>query len=79
MTDSTHIESLQAQRAQETEQLYRRNALRHALSVLDPQPGDVTLDYGALLTRLQAVITAELAAQQPEAAQPQEDDADAGL
>jgi hypothetical protein len=79
MADPANLETLQAQREQETQQLYRRNALRHALSVLDPQPGDVTLDYGALLTRLQAVITTELAPQQPEAAKPQEEDTDAGL
>lgn len=78
MADSANLETLQAQREQETQQLYRRNALRHALSVLDPQPGDVALDYGALLTRLQAVITTELAPE-PEAATPQEDDANAGL
>jgi predicted component of type VI protein secretion system len=77
MADPANLETLQAQREQETQQLYRRNALRHALSVLDPQPGDVALDYGALLTRLQDVITAALAAQHPEAAQPQEEATDA--
>ena len=76
MADPANLETLQAQREQETQQLYRRNALRHTLSVLDPQPGDVTLDYGALLTRLQAVLTAELAAQS-ETVQPQEEATDA--
>jgi hypothetical protein len=77
MADPANLETLQAQREQETQQLYRRNALRHALSVLDPQPGDVALDYAALLTRLQDVLTAELAAQHSEAAPPQEEATDA--
>jgi hypothetical protein len=61
MAESTNIEALQDQRNQETLQLYRRNALRHTLSVLDPQPGDVALDYAALVTRLQEVLAREAA------------------
>lgn len=59
MADTPNLETLQAQQNQETLQIYRRNALRHALSVLDPQPGDVALDYAALVVRLQEVLARE--------------------
>jgi len=59
MAESTNIEALQDQRNQETLQIYRRNALRHTLSVLDPQPGDVGLDYAGLVARLQEVLARE--------------------
>jgi hypothetical protein len=67
MADTTQIDTLQEQRLAEATQLYRRNALRHTLSVLDPQPGDVALDYRALLGRLQAVLEAEVATLPPPA------------
>jgi hypothetical protein len=61
MADAPTNADLHDQQNQDMLQLQRRNALRHALSILDPQPGDVALDYAGLVTRLQAVLAREAA------------------
>jgi hypothetical protein len=59
MADAPNIAAPYDQQNQDMLHLQRRNALRHALSVLDPHVGDVTLDYVALVARLQEVLARE--------------------
>jgi hypothetical protein len=62
MPDPTNIEQIQEQKYQESQAVYRRAAVEHALLTLDPT-ADATirgLDYQALVERLRMVLDAEL-------------------
>lgn len=59
----TPIDALQAQKAQESAQAVKEQALRQLLRVLDPQPSDYKLPYRQVLVRLEEVIAKELQSQ----------------
>lgn len=59
-TGPAHIEAIQAAKAEEARVILHALAVHHLLAVLDPQPGDATLDYRGLLQRAENVIAKAL-------------------
>jgi hypothetical protein len=62
MAESTHIETIQATKAQQAVQQQHEFFLRQFLAAFDPREDDRTLDYPALLHRIQVVLSRLIAA-----------------
>jgi hypothetical protein len=64
MPDPTNIDQIQQQHYQESQLIYRRTAVEHALLTLDPTSASTLrgFDYQTLVERLRMVLDAELTA-----------------
>lgn len=58
--DPANSEALQAERATQSAQAVKEQAVRQLLQVLDPHPQDAKLSYRQVLERLGTVMTREL-------------------